>query len=76
MRLDVNPTTVHSNPDGEKITGTHIHIYTEEHDMGFAMPFDVENRDLYQLCYSFFEQFNIVEPPRVIQQLGVTEESS
>jgi len=73
MRLDVNPTSVHLNPDGEKITGTHLHIYTEDSDTGFAIPFDVENKDLYQLCYSFFERFNIVEPPNVMQQLTLTE---
>jgi hypothetical protein len=73
MRLDVNPTAVHPNPDGEKITGTHIHIYTEEHDMDLAIPFDVESKDLYQICYTFFEKFNIIEPPIVTQQLKLTE---
>ena len=69
MRLDVNPTTAHCNPDGEKINGTHLHIYTEEHDMSVAMPFDIENKDLYELCYSFFERFRIIEPPDVIYQI-------
>jgi len=73
MRLDVNPTAVHPNPDGEKITGTHLHVYTEEHDMALAIPFDIENKDLYQVCYSFFEQFHIIEPPDVIQQLTLAE---
>ena len=39
MRLDVNPTAVHPNPDEEKITGTHLHVYTEEYDMAMAVPF-------------------------------------
>ena len=73
MRLDVNPTAMHPNPDGEKIKGTHLHIYTEEHDMGFAMPFDIGNKDLFQLCYTFFQRFNIVEPPKVTQQLTFLE---
>ena len=73
MRLDVNPTGVHTNPDGEKITGTHLHVYTEEHDMSLAIPFDIENKDLYQLCYSFFERFNIVEPPYISHQLTLME---
>jgi len=73
MRLDVNPTAVHLNPDGEKIKGTHLHMYTEEQEMAFAIPFDVENKNLYQLCYSFFERFNIVEPPNVTQQTEMTE---
>ena len=73
MRLDVNPTAVHPNPDGEKIEGTHLHIYTEKHDMGYAIPFDIESKDLYQLCFSFFERFTIVEPPTVMQQLTLRE---
>jgi len=73
MRLDVNPTAVHPNPDGDKITGTHLHIYTEEHEMAYATPFDIENKDLYQLCFLFFERFNIVEPPNVTQQLVLVE---
>ena len=73
MRLDVNPTNVHQNPSGEKIMGSHLHIYTEEHDMAMATIFDVENKDLFQLCYTFFERFNIVEPPEITQQLTLPE---
>ena len=69
MRLDVNPTQPHRNPDGEKISGTHLHIYTEEYGERMAVPFDVEDKDLFDLCYAFFERFNIVETPRVTQQL-------
>ena len=69
MRLDVNPTSIHTNPNGEKITGTNLHIYSEEHEMGVAMPFDIKNKDLFELCYTFFERFNIIEPPSVVQQL-------
>ena len=73
MRLDVNPTAIHCNPDGEKIRGTHLHVYSEEHDMDLAIPFDIVNKDLYELCYSFFERFNIIEPPSVIYQLKLPE---
>jgi len=73
MRLDVNPTQAHPNPDGEKILGTHIHIYTEEYGMGVAVPFDIENKDIYELCYSFFERFNIIEPPNVTMQMTISE---
>ena len=73
MRLDVNPTAVHTNPNGERITGNHLHIYTEEYDMSYAISFDINNKDLYILCYSFFERFNIVEPPSVRQQIILAE---
>jgi hypothetical protein len=73
IRLDVNPTAVHTNPDGEKISGTHIHIYTEGHGTDIAMPFDVENKDVFDLCKTFFKRFNIIEPPTVIQQITTFE---
>jgi hypothetical protein len=63
MRLDVNPSGKHRNPDGEMIDGTHLHVYTEEHGMTMAVPFDVNNKDLFELCIVFFERFNIIEPP-------------
>ena len=73
MRLDVNPTAVHLNPDGEKITETHLHIYSEEYGDVWAIPFDVENKSLYDLCFTFFERFNIIEPPMVQYQMPLTE---
>ncbi len=73
MRLDINPTQVHRNPDGEKITGTHLHVYTEEHGMDMATPFDIGNNDLYQLCTLFFEKFNIIEQPVLAHQLILEE---
>lgn len=54
MRLDVNPTSVHWNPDGEKITGTHLHVYTEEYDDKYAVAFDPKSKDLFDICFSFF----------------------
>ena len=30
LELHINPSNVHRNPDGEKICGSHWHIYTEE----------------------------------------------
>lgn len=62
MRLDVNPTSVHINPiNGEKITGTHLHIYTEEYGDKYAIPFDVNNQNLCEICFTFFEKFNIID---------------
>lgn len=73
MRLDVNPTSAHPNPDGERIVGTHLHIYTEEYGIRMAIPFDIENNGLYELCYTFFEKFNIIEPPTVNYQTSFEE---
>ena len=60
MRLDVT-NSFHINPDGKKIQGTHLHIYNEENGMGVAIPFDIENADLYEYCLEFFKKFNIIE---------------
>lgn len=70
IRLDIDPNGRHTNPgpDSEIIYGNHIHIYTPEHDMSYAIPFDVEGKDFFQLCYTFFEKFHIIEPPSVFYQ--------
>ena len=66
MRLDINPTGMHKNPDSdEEIIGSHIHIYDEKHGDKFAFPFDVNDKNLYELCFTFFEKFNIVDPPQI-----------
>lgn len=70
MRLDIDPNGKHTNPepDGSVVCGNHLHIYNEEYDMRYAIPFDIENKDLYELCYTFFEKFHITEPPTVFYQ--------
>jgi len=74
LRLDINPTSVHKNPsDGSKIIGSHLHIYDEQMELREAIPFDVENKGLFELCYSFFEKFNIIEPPEIQSALGTLE---
>lgn len=65
MRLDIDPNGRHTNPDGEIIRGNHLHIYHELYDMRFATPFDINDTDLYNTCYTFFEKFNIIQPPTV-----------
>lgn len=69
LRLDVNPNNVHFDPiTGEKIIGTHLHIFTEGIDnVGHAIPFDIENKDLCELCYTFFDQFHIIDRPTIAQ---------
>lgn len=74
LRLDINPTAVHINPcSGNKIIGSHIHIYDEKMELREAIPFDVNNKDLFDLCYSFFEKFNIIEPPEISYQQSIAD---
>ena len=73
LRLDINPSAIHINPsNGVKINGSHLHIYTEEYEMSEAIPFDTEDKDIYDLCYAFFKRFNIVDPPTITYQLSLT----
>jgi hypothetical protein len=74
LRLDVNPSSIHINPsNGEKICGTHLHIYNEEYELSEAIPFDIKNADLYDVCFAFFEKFNIVEPPKITYQYSLND---
>ena len=69
MRLDIGNTHRHKNPSNDEVlVGSHLHIYTEEYYDKEAIPFDVNNKNLYQLCYDFFERFNIVEYPNIIYE--------
>ena len=60
LRLDVT-NSFHINPDGKKIEGTHLHIYSEDNEMREAIPFNIEDADLYDYCLSFFRKFNLLE---------------
>lgn len=60
LRLDVSPNGIHMNPDGSKIYGTHLHIYSEEYEMYNAIEFDINNPNLYNYCIHFFKKFNII----------------
>lgn len=61
LRLDVATNACHINPDGTKIIGTHLHIYDEENNLSNAIPFDIDNPDLYKYCLIFFNKFNILK---------------
>ena len=72
LRLDINPTARHINPiTGDAIVGSHLHIYSEEFEMREAIPFDVQDKDLFSICLTFFEKFNIVDPPNINHQLTI-----
>ncbi len=60
LRLDVT-NSFHINPDGTKIQGPHLHIYSEENEMREAIQFDIKSDDLYDYCLGFFRKFNILE---------------
>ena len=69
MRLDIDPNGRHTNPDGELICGNHLHVYHELYDMKFAVTFDIDDKDLFQTCYTFFEKFHIIQQPTVFYEV-------
>ena len=70
LELHINPGKVHFNPDGEKIIGSHWHIYTEEFGRKQAFPAEDLQSDLFvKNTLLFMEKFNIIEKPTVNFQL-------
>lgn len=77
MRLDVAPTSPHVNPEllgGDKITGTHLHLYREGFETKFAIPFEPQNPNLEKTFYEFLDKFNVKEKPIIAEQTKITEE--
>ena len=73
MRLDITDGS-HRNPDGKKIVGNHLHIYNENYELSYAIPFDVEREDLFGYCMEFFKKFNLVADENnfnIIYQIGI-----
>ena len=72
LRLDVNPSARHVNPGSDEvIVGTHLHIYSEEYEDKYAVPFNVEDKNLTETCMAFFEEFHVIEPPHIRYQLEI-----
>lgn len=70
MELHISPTSIHQNPDGEKIRGSHWHIYTEEFGRRFAFPADdVQSDSFVENTLYFMTKFNVIEKPNVICQI-------
>ena len=70
LELHINPSNVHRNPDGEKICGSHWHIYTEEYGRTYAFPAeDVQEDAFVDNTIAFLTKFNVVEQPNINYQL-------
>ena len=60
LELHINPSNVHRNPDGEKICGSHWHIYTEEYGRTYAFPAeDVQEDAFVDNTIAFLTKFNV-----------------
>jgi len=72
LELHINQSAVHRNPDGEKLTGSHWHIYTEDYGRDYAFPADDVQSDLFvDNAIKFLEKFNVVEKPTIVHQMEI-----
>ena len=72
LELHISPTQVHVNPNGEKIVGSHWHIYSEEYGRSQAFPVENIKEDSFvDNTLNFLRRFNVVEPPNVNFQLEI-----
>ena len=66
LRIDLGEV-VHKNPDGNKISGPHMHVYKDGLEINHAIPFDVANKDITDICVEFFYEINIIDNPSIVQ---------
>lgn len=68
VRLDLGGAP-HRNPDGEEVTGPHLHRYREGYGDKWAAPVPVDRfpsvGDAWATLADFFEYCNITQPPHI-----------
>lgn len=70
IELHISPSNVHINPDGEKIIGSHWHIYSEEYGRLYAFSAsEIEDGMFVESTLEFLRRFNVVEKPRILFQI-------
>lgn len=70
LELHMNPTNVHTNPDGEKVYSSHWHVYTEQYGRACAFPAeDIQSDDFIDNTISFLKKFNVIEQPEIHYQI-------
>lgn len=72
LRLDIGGAP-HRNPDGQKISGPHLHLYREGDRDSWAIPIPSEefaNLDNpFVILADFMRYCNIIEPPQIQHEL-------
>lgn len=73
LELHINPSNIHCNPNGEKIKGSHWHIYDEIYGRQYAFPADnIESDNFLENTIEFLNKFNVIEQPQIHFQLELT----
>ena len=69
-RLKYNIGALHRNPDGEKITGSHWHVYSEEYGRLWAFPAEnMDSEEFVEYTMLFLKKFNVIEIPAISFQM-------
>lgn len=70
LELHINPGNTQINPDGQKLTRAHWHIYSEKYGRAYAYPAEnIQSEDFVGNTIAFLEKFNLIEIPPVNLQL-------
>lgn len=70
LELHINPGKTHLNPDSEKISGSHWHVYTEKYGRHQAfLAEDICSENFVENTVVFMKKFNIIEIPSINCQL-------
>ena len=70
VRICIDTDSVHENPDGKQIKGSHIHVYKEKYGDKFAKPlkdYNITETTTVQILTQFLEFCNI-EPIQIRSQ--------
>lgn len=59
VRVDINPSNRHVNPDGSVVTGSHFHIYSNQYDKrdSVAIPLETSDFPNVSLIVDVFDAF-------------------
>lgn len=69
LELHIGATNTHCNPNGEKITGSHWHIFHDGLERKWAFPAeDIQSDKFVENTILFLEKFNVVEQPNIVYQ--------
>lgn len=74
VRVDIDGPP-HTNPDGRRIGGTHMHLYREGYEDKFAEEINpnifTDTSDMVLTMKQFCDYCNIKDLPKIVQQLQV-----
>ena len=75
LSLDIDDVAEHRNPDGQKISGSHWHIYTEEYNRALAFPAEnIDSANFVENSLLYFRKINLIHPPQVHEQSSMNLE--